>query len=505
MADSYFKFDWYTGVVKDRNDPAKLGRLRVKIIGVHDESIPTEELEWAEIIMPITGINMFSLPKIGEWVLVSFRDIQHRKYPFVFGIHPGILSEQIKTPDEKSESLAALEEDLKAAKAKLASLQTAYNATTTTTTVDTTQQEALVKNIQMQLDSAIAKLVLLEETAKKTLLFNLVEPVRAEVATLRSRLETETAKLNVLKNSSSSNSSNREQLAKQIEEQKMLIADLEAQITLLKSELYVVQKEDFKDTRNQAQVNGDAKPASGIVLEVKDTPSIPRLARGDSAQSAIARSNASLAHVCDFRENMKYAAAWARIKFEEAVTLIRNAIKAILKALGYSPDGVSARFIEIAKSILDWLKKIQRVIARIKDFGYLIVDFTKKVRAMIDWILGLPERLKMLLKQCLTELYASLSAGFKELLKSSGVSETTGTAGEAIQVLQDLKTTTATIVSDSVKVIAIPGAVLNAISNPASAADISAAGNTITSFITTSSNTSATTSATSSISNMKMA
>lgn len=499
MADSYFKFDWYTGVVKDRNDPAKLGRLRVKIIGVHDESIPTEELEWAEIIMPTTGINMFSLPKIGEWVLVSFRDIQHRKYPFVFGIHPGILSEEIKTPDESSESLAALEEDLKAAKAKLASLQAAYNATTT---VDTTQQEALVKNIQMQLDSAIAKLVLLEETAKKTLLFNLVEPTRAEVATLRSRLETETAKLNVLKNSSSSN---KEQLAKQIEEQKMLIADLEAQITLLKSELYVVQKEDFKDTRNQAQVNGDAKPASGIVLEVKDTPSIPRLARGDSAQSAIARSNASLAHVCDFRENMRYAAAWARIKFEGAVTAIRDAIKAILKALGYSPDGVSARFIEIAKSILDWLKKIQRVIARIKDFGYLIVDFTKKVRAMIDWILGLPERLKMLLKQCLTELYASLSAGFKELLKSSGVSETTGTAGEAVQVLQDLKTTTATIVSDSVKVIAIPGAVLNAITNPASAADISAAGNTITSFITTSSNTSATTSATSSISTMKMA
>ena len=41
MADNYFMgldgFVWFTGVVEDRNDPAKLGRVRVRCLGFHTE------------------------------------------------------------------------------------------------------------------------------------------------------------------------------------------------------------------------------------------------------------------------------------------------------------------------------------------------------------------------------------------------------------------------------------------------------------------------------------
>ena len=41
MASSNFMgldgFVWFTGVVEDRNDPAKLGRVRVRCIGFHTE------------------------------------------------------------------------------------------------------------------------------------------------------------------------------------------------------------------------------------------------------------------------------------------------------------------------------------------------------------------------------------------------------------------------------------------------------------------------------------
>jgi hypothetical protein len=44
MADqSYFMgldgFVWFTGVVEDRNDPEALGRVRVRCVGFHSDSV----------------------------------------------------------------------------------------------------------------------------------------------------------------------------------------------------------------------------------------------------------------------------------------------------------------------------------------------------------------------------------------------------------------------------------------------------------------------------------
>ena len=51
------KFIWFQGVVEDRFDPLKLGRVRVRILGLHTDNkklIPTEDLPWAFPISPIT-------------------------------------------------------------------------------------------------------------------------------------------------------------------------------------------------------------------------------------------------------------------------------------------------------------------------------------------------------------------------------------------------------------------------------------------------------------------
>ena len=42
-------FIWFTGVVEDRDDPDKLGRVRVRCVGYHTEDtnkIPTADLPW---------------------------------------------------------------------------------------------------------------------------------------------------------------------------------------------------------------------------------------------------------------------------------------------------------------------------------------------------------------------------------------------------------------------------------------------------------------------------
>ena len=57
---------WFTGVVEDRMDPLKLGRVRVRVIGLHPfqktqgpvMGIPTGDLPWMSVILPITSAAM---------------------------------------------------------------------------------------------------------------------------------------------------------------------------------------------------------------------------------------------------------------------------------------------------------------------------------------------------------------------------------------------------------------------------------------------------------------
>ena len=50
------QFVWWIGVVEDRHDPEKLGRLKVRVYGYHTDEkdkIKTEDLFWAGVVSPI--------------------------------------------------------------------------------------------------------------------------------------------------------------------------------------------------------------------------------------------------------------------------------------------------------------------------------------------------------------------------------------------------------------------------------------------------------------------
>ena len=54
-------FVWFTGVVEDRDDPEKLGRVRVRCVGYHSddlEEIPTKDLPWSWVLSTVhTSMN----------------------------------------------------------------------------------------------------------------------------------------------------------------------------------------------------------------------------------------------------------------------------------------------------------------------------------------------------------------------------------------------------------------------------------------------------------------
>lgn len=91
-------FKWFVGVVEDREDPLKLGRVRVRAHNVHDDSIriPTADLPWAFCINPIqssslkqVGISPTGI-QVGTTVVGFFADGNETQIPLVFGTLPGI-------------------------------------------------------------------------------------------------------------------------------------------------------------------------------------------------------------------------------------------------------------------------------------------------------------------------------------------------------------------------------------------------------------------------------
>ena len=86
----------YYGVVESRQDPKQLGRLKVRIVGLHTEDkvqLPTSDLPWATVLShdgAQSGLGTSpSFYVEGTWVLCCFFDTD-RQEPYVLGGLPGI-------------------------------------------------------------------------------------------------------------------------------------------------------------------------------------------------------------------------------------------------------------------------------------------------------------------------------------------------------------------------------------------------------------------------------
>ena len=113
---SYFMgkdgFNWFVGVVEDRQDPEHCSRVRVRALGYHSEhtdNIPTKDLPWAHVMMPVTAGGMSGIGESphflieGTWVLGFFRD-PAKQEPVILGALPG------KNTDTKTDGTSGTEE-----------------------------------------------------------------------------------------------------------------------------------------------------------------------------------------------------------------------------------------------------------------------------------------------------------------------------------------------------------------------------------------------------------
>lgn len=95
---SFPDFKWWIGVVEDRMDPEKLGRIKVRIYGYHTDDlgkISKDNLFWAAVVNPITSASLSGIGQSplgvleGTTVMGFFLDGDDAQTPVVFGTMPG--------------------------------------------------------------------------------------------------------------------------------------------------------------------------------------------------------------------------------------------------------------------------------------------------------------------------------------------------------------------------------------------------------------------------------
>ena len=98
---SFFGHDgtiYAIGVVEDRHDPEKIGRVRVRWLGIHTEDkqkIMTKDLPWSQIVVPPTGNSIAGVGDSsnlleGTWVIGFAKDSDLLQDWFVMGALPGM-------------------------------------------------------------------------------------------------------------------------------------------------------------------------------------------------------------------------------------------------------------------------------------------------------------------------------------------------------------------------------------------------------------------------------
>jgi hypothetical protein len=86
-------FIWWLGVVESRQDPLNLGRCQIRVHGWHTDdmdSIPSEDLPWAQPVFSPNNSKEYKSPYEGDWVVGFYMDGMSGQVPMYFGVLPGV-------------------------------------------------------------------------------------------------------------------------------------------------------------------------------------------------------------------------------------------------------------------------------------------------------------------------------------------------------------------------------------------------------------------------------
>jgi GH24 family phage-related lysozyme (muramidase)/uncharacterized protein YcbK (DUF882 family) len=140
----------YTGCCENRQDPLKLGRCQVRVVGLHhhDKSkLKTEDLPWAYPMQPITSAAISGIghspvgPVEGTWVVIMFRDDDEQQ-PIILGSIGGIPQEPTAL-DQDEDQLVLKEDGMSSSSNQQAITDTTGNVISNTDSTSSTESVGL--------------------------------------------------------------------------------------------------------------------------------------------------------------------------------------------------------------------------------------------------------------------------------------------------------------------------------------------------------------------------
>lgn len=92
---------WWEGIVENRFDPLKIGRVQVRVLGIHTDNLqqlPSADLHWMQVMMPVTSASNSGVGESndlieGTHVIGFFRDADSCQDGVVMGTIGGIPQE----------------------------------------------------------------------------------------------------------------------------------------------------------------------------------------------------------------------------------------------------------------------------------------------------------------------------------------------------------------------------------------------------------------------------
>lgn len=448
---------WFVGVVEGRSDPTHSARMKVRIIGWHDEStvnLPTDKLPWALVSLPTNNSRHLSLPKEGDWVHGFFLDGHAGQQPLVIGVIPGIISTTPKTPTGATQVLAALEAQLVIETAKLNAMIAGQSSTSQ-------KQKVAAKNsdiikLQNKIDAAVVIRDRVQQQydvasiyAKQSIGFNLATQ-KGIVTDLQNQMVVLTTELSLLSETYTPS---------QIEKQKAVVKQLQSEISELKLTLNRATPIGFCDVATYAEVDKRPNPIEGVVTDRKDEPSLPAQSRGDITKTGIDISNANREHTCDFAIYVRTSMEAAKFGTSQIAQAIRLAIQAVIKALSPTPGGSA-----IAEQIRTFARLIKRAADMLKEINEYIdgyVTYVAKINAVIQYILSLPANLLAMFKTCLSQAYAELAEGLRLIVGDfSGMGGEGNAFSEITDATKTALTATKELVTNAAKLYSGPATLL---------------------------------------------
>lgn len=138
-----------------------------------------------------------------------------------------------------------------------------------------------------------------------------------------------------------------------------------------------------------------------------------------TAATAIKKANQNLAHACDTSTYVGGAVYQVGAFAGQIIRGVREAIQAILKALGISPSGsaISSKLKKLAQYVKDITKAISEVTTYLQKF----IAYVNAIKQVLALILALPVILLKYFAGCIATLGKQLVAGYQSAIGSTEV------------------------------------------------------------------------------------